>query len=408
MKRTSVILSILLLVIAGTAFLVPVFLRGEGGGGFDPYGDDWDDTSEMRGILGAKTRTIISTPMFLADIEDPEAVLLIIAGMTMEYSEPEVEAVIDFVDAGGKIMIACDNDVPNSLSDHFGIRYFDHDLLDPSFQESDFGNFSMLRLNATINGQNYTAVLNSPVGIEADEGEILCQSSVSSCIDLNDNRLRDLEDKGGPIPVMVSSERNSNGGMAVFISSSSVITNQGLGHPENRELVRGLISFMFAGNDDPQEVVFDISRRSVEREEMLLSTASYQVRLISALPILTISILVIMAAASLFWWLANPRPKEYVQEDSLSGIDPKAVGGRDIMLISRQLLLERICSSHRLMEAEGKLISDDMRAEVLKWDRKKAYDVLKEDDLADLLVLNRKKINQDTIDRIIRWSEDEQ
>jgi hypothetical protein len=407
MKWHHAVIAALTIVITA-ALLVPVFFIGEGTNGFDPYGNEWDDTSEFRKIIDADTRTIISSPLYLSDIDEPGKTLLLITGVSMEYSGPEVDAFIEFVDEGGKLLIACDNDAPNDISDRYGVRYYDHDLLDPSFQDDGIGNFSIFGLNASINGMNYSVILNSPVGLEVDEGEVLCQSGPSSCLDLNGNRLRDLGDKGGPIPVIVSSERNSKGGMAVFISASSVVTNQGMEHDENREIMLDLVSYMFDGDDGPDEIVFDISRRSTQREEVLLSTTSYQIRLVSSLPILTISIFIILAVTSLMWWLGNPRPREYSQKDSLDSIDRKEVKDKEVAELARLLLVDRISGSGRLMKQEGKLTSDDMRDAVLEWDGQKAMEFLKDESMADLLVSNKLRHDQDTIERIIRWSIDEQ
>ncbi|MBN1389262.1 MAG: hypothetical protein JXA22_01325 [Candidatus Thermoplasmatota archaeon] len=407
MRWFWVIITIFLFVLSA-ALIVPVILKGEGSDGFDPYGDDWDDTSEIREALNTGTRTIFSSPLYLPDIDDPGRTMLIITGVSKEYSGPEVDAVIEFVDDGGKLLVACDNDGVNDIADHYGVRYFDHDLLDPSFMDGGKGNISVFGLNASINGRNYSVMLNSPVGLEVDEGDILCQSSTSSCVDLNDNMLRDLDDKGGPIPVIVASVRNPNGGSAVFISASSVVTNQGMEHDENKDLIMGLVSLMFEGDGGPDEVIFDISRRSTEREEGLLATTSYQVRLISSLPIFTISIFIIFAVTSLLWWFGNPRPREYSQKDLLDRIDRKEVGEKEITALARQLLVNRISGSRRLMDQEGKLTSDDMKECVLNWDRQKAMDVLGDEDMAELLLHNELSQDRDTIERIIRWSIDEQ
>ena len=99
--------------------------------GQSAYGDDWDDMSEFRydiNDMGIETKSLVSSPLLLADIEDPGNTTFIIAGVERDtislpqfstdgfltfasedgYSPAEVDAIKEFVFAGGDVLVMDD------------------------------------------------------------------------------------------------------------------------------------------------------------------------------------------------------------------------------------------------------------------------------------------------------------
>ena len=91
--------------------------------GQSAYGDDWNDMSAFRQDvkdMGIETKSLVSSPLLLADIEDPANTTFIIAGVERDtlslpqfssdgfltfaaedgYTPAEVEAIKEFVFAG--------------------------------------------------------------------------------------------------------------------------------------------------------------------------------------------------------------------------------------------------------------------------------------------------------------------
>ena len=92
------------------------------------YDDDWNDMSAFRQDIkdmGVETRSLVSSPLLLADIEDPRNTTYVVAGVERDtlslpqfdddgfitiasddgYSPSEVEAIVTFVENGGTAII---------------------------------------------------------------------------------------------------------------------------------------------------------------------------------------------------------------------------------------------------------------------------------------------------------------
>ena len=99
--------------------------------GLSAYDDDWNDMSAFKediNKLGIETKSLVSSPLLLADIEDPANATFIIAGVERDtislpqfssdgfltfaaedgYSPAEVEAIKEFVFAGGDVLVMDD------------------------------------------------------------------------------------------------------------------------------------------------------------------------------------------------------------------------------------------------------------------------------------------------------------
>ena len=110
------------------------------------YDDDWDDMSAFRQDIrdmGIETRSLVSSPLLLSDIEDPRNTTYILAGVERDtltlpqfdddgfitiasgngFSPSEINAIVEFVEAGGTALVLEDYGYANTIAEAFGIRY---------------------------------------------------------------------------------------------------------------------------------------------------------------------------------------------------------------------------------------------------------------------------------------------
>ena len=114
--------------------------------GQSAYGTDWNDMSAFRediNDMGIKTRSLVSSPLILADIEDPANTTFIIAGVERDtisipqfssdgfitfasedgYSPSEVNAIKEFVFAGGDVLVLDDFGYSSTIAEAFGVKF---------------------------------------------------------------------------------------------------------------------------------------------------------------------------------------------------------------------------------------------------------------------------------------------
>ena len=114
--------------------------------GQSAYGEDWNDMSAFRldiNEMGIETKSLVSSPLLLADIEDPGNTTFIIAGVERDtislpqfssdgfltfasedgYSPAEVNAIKEFVFAGGDVLVMDDFGYSSSIAESFGVRF---------------------------------------------------------------------------------------------------------------------------------------------------------------------------------------------------------------------------------------------------------------------------------------------
>ena len=169
------------------------------------YDDDWNDLSAFREDLndvGIETRSLVSSPLLLADIEDPRNTTFIVAGVERDtlslpqfdddgfitistddgYSPSEVVAIVEFVEAGGTALIFEDFGFAGTIAEAFGVRYNGYQLFDTTYAtELDF-NYIWMCVQANPCGMNGTEIDLDTVtqherwGDENGEGSHPCKS----------------------------------------------------------------------------------------------------------------------------------------------------------------------------------------------------------------------------------------
>ena len=118
------------------------------------YGSDWNDLNGFRdevSNLGIETTALISSPLLLTEIDNPEQAIFVISGVERDtislpkftgdetivdfreadgYTSSEISAIRDFVDTGGTLLLMDDFGYSASLADEYGLTYSGHHLYD--------------------------------------------------------------------------------------------------------------------------------------------------------------------------------------------------------------------------------------------------------------------------------------
>ena len=143
------------------------------------YDDDWNDMSAFREDIkdmGIETRSLVSSPLLLSDIEDPRNTTYVLAGVERDtltlpqfdddgfitiasgagFSPSEINAIVEFVEAGGTAMVFEDYGYANTIAEAFGIRYTGEQVYDTTYvADLDF-NYVWMCVQSNPCGMNGT------------------------------------------------------------------------------------------------------------------------------------------------------------------------------------------------------------------------------------------------------------
>ena len=121
------------------------------------YDNDWDDISEFRkeiSDLGISTKSLVSSPLLLNEIENPTNSTFVISGVEKDtfslpsigsdssfisfsepegYSTSEISAITSFVERGGTVIVLDDFGYSSGIADAVGISYSNHRLYDDEY-----------------------------------------------------------------------------------------------------------------------------------------------------------------------------------------------------------------------------------------------------------------------------------
>jgi hypothetical protein len=206
-------------------------------------------------------------------IEEPEGALYIAVGVDEPFTESETVALHQFVESGGNLIVAADDETVNDLALEFGLEFSPHAILDKGF---DY-NYTFIPLVVEESGNIFSIIVHSPHGIEisAASFKVIGQSSefpgtINSVLDLNDNKIIDSEDRPGPIPIIVKVTVGL--GKAIFVSDAGLFSDnlwklfsiydkpEFEGHVyENQEYIGNLI---FNLHETGKDLIVDRSKHS--------------------------------------------------------------------------------------------------------------------------------------------------
>ena len=280
-----IIAIVLLIFILGAYFLAPAFQTSNGDGSITPFRDpatpskNWKKCStfwnmmQKEGQANYQTYTMVGSPTVLRNIDQPEKTLYIALGVEKEYNAAEIESLKAFYEAGGKIIIADDHSGANSFSQEFEVNYYGQTFWDSTFDH----NVSFPKVHAFLDFEEYVLVLDNPTGIWTKPNvtgiSIISNGSKDSFVDVNNNKIIDLHDAQGFIPVIEQYKKEKSGGTVVFLSDSGIFTddfiekggvkNTSLEFNNNKKFIRDLIVNRLLPNGG--KIIMDESRHEQNR-----------------------------------------------------------------------------------------------------------------------------------------------
>ncbi|NOQ54972.1 MAG: hypothetical protein GQ558_10265 [Thermoplasmata archaeon] len=181
-------------------------------------------------IAEYKTRSIISSPVLLKGIKDPEQTCYVVVGVDREYRQEEIKVIEKFVrEDGGKAIIMDDFGSPNALSEKFGVFFYGKPMWDDINMTGPrtVRNISFPIFNFKLGLQPHTVVLNGPTGLTTynPNVEYIANGSEKSYVDLDGNGRINIGDKKGNIPVIIEVRFNESKGRIVFIADADIATD---------------------------------------------------------------------------------------------------------------------------------------------------------------------------------------
>ncbi|GIS44014.1 MAG: hypothetical protein Ct9H90mP16_10840 [Candidatus Poseidoniales archaeon] len=162
------------------------------------YDDDWDDLSAFRADLknmGVDTTSMISSPVLLGEIENPEDTVFIVTGVEQDtislprftgdadviqfsesegYTTTEIDAIIEYVASGGTLLVMDDFGYSAGLADKFDLGYSGHQLYDEEAWARELG-YEYVWMNSS-NPYDYTGIDRSskhPCFADADNDGVI-------------------------------------------------------------------------------------------------------------------------------------------------------------------------------------------------------------------------------------------
>ncbi len=274
MKRKNLILLVIFIVVLFLANTVyPSLFAGtesvvdDRDAHLSIYSDEWDGLSSFHDEVekeGYDTSTIISNPLILRELEHPESSLYVCVGVERAYNEWEIDALFDFVNHGGKVLIADDFGNANSFSKEVGVSFTGHKIWSQDFEE----NRSFILVETDIQWNEYTLLLNDPSSLKIqanpnnlfEKAQIIIETSRESYEDTNDNGRIDTignEDIDGEIPIGAFVDTKGNAGSIAFISDSSFMINDMWDRHDNAQYAIDLINAILGSSG---QVIFDEGR----------------------------------------------------------------------------------------------------------------------------------------------------
>ena len=249
---------------------------------YNPYDDGPTDLSIFSDALESpdgtaadyETRTIISSPVLLKGIKDPEETCYIVVGVDREYRTEEIEVIEKFVrDEGGKAIIMDDFGSPNALSEKFGVFFYGKPMWDDINMTGpgQVENISFPEFNFKLGLQPHSVVMNGPTGLTTynTNAEYIANGSEKSYVDLDGNGRINIGDKKGNIPVILEIQFNESNGRVVFIADADIATDDMLKHnPNNKAFMVQLVNRIMEKKDGL--ILFDESRHEHPPSQELL------------------------------------------------------------------------------------------------------------------------------------------
>lgn len=312
------------LIVVGIIFIIGLEDFFLGTHQLSAYDNGWDDLSRFRASLelnGYRTSSIVSTPLILNASEGVPAVgrVLVVIGVERPYLPAEMSNIVDFVAAGGCLLLADDFGYGNTLADKFGAGFSGRRLFSSAFDR----NPAFPRLNGTIDQSTYSLIADRPTALEkVTERTVRAWTDPDTWQDENRNGERDIVEESNPYPVVAVLDRSywsgdrSDWGTVIVVSDPGLFIDDMWGRGDNSRFVINCAKRFLPG---AEEFIFDETRHKPEtiregawRTGMMLEVLALD-NLLGKVALALIALLALIVGA-----LKVKPPAEWHHEDTLS------------------------------------------------------------------------------------------
>lgn len=245
-----------------------------------PYSTDWNDISKFKNDLegeGYTTGAIVSTPHILKKTNrmDVKKTAIFIIGVERRYSEDEVNALIDFINKGGRVVVADDFGYGNSIAAYFKARFLGGHLWDKNYIKNP--KFVQVTVNPISSEEFYFSgriILNEATALElSNEYAIFARSSENSWVDMDDDgRFDPYKERYKAYPV--GAYVRIGDGLIVLISDPSIFINDMVDKGDNLRFIKELTHFLLP---EGGEVIFDESSHFTDSFETAIAKEFYYI-----------------------------------------------------------------------------------------------------------------------------------
>lgn len=213
------------------------------------YSTGPEDLSRLHGELeltGAKIHSIFSTAHLLTDVDPTKSVLLIV-GTERRYDPGEAQTVVDFLNAGGNVVLADETGFGSDVARAAGFAFSSQHVLDTVNYNGDP---KLVVSNVALGDQNYRVVFNAPATVvalsNAASHDVLATSSQpkfpdGSFLDTNENGEIDIADQAGPFPLVVRTHVGAGTLMLVSDTGAFMNAQVGLAGYDNARFAHALV-----------------------------------------------------------------------------------------------------------------------------------------------------------------------
>lgn len=295
------------------------FVEGSGEHGLDDQ--DRNGYGQLKSLIGMNNYKTQSVNLLLKPEVPKDCTIMVVGGPSRDYLQPEVDALKNFVEGGGKaiflldppLMFAKQNIDQNAALDDvlagWGVT-LDKDLvldtsgvgqlygLGPEIAlVSSYGTHPIVREMKRLSaGFPIARSLEVKSGDKAT-GEKLFDTSDDSFATMNlasPEIKQSASDKKGPLTLGAAGSLKSGGGRFVVVGSSSWISNAYLRIAGNRDLFLNMLNWLSADEDL-------ISIRPKQPEDRPLNMNRNQMALVFYSSVLAIPLLILVAGVGVWW-----------------------------------------------------------------------------------------------------------
>ncbi|MHA1238900.1 MAG: DUF4350 domain-containing protein [Candidatus Odinarchaeia archaeon] len=255
----KIILFLIIFSLSWIPLILPVIgIREFGSGDYSIYNTNWNGLSTFKNEVeksGYKVRTILSSLSVLNRVTEPS--ILVIVGPTTFYDPVDSMALTDFLNKGGKVLIADDFGEANTLLLFAGLGFqFSGKLM---LDAGSYDKNVCLPIIQSFESHPITTgvsslMLNYPTAISGVSFTPLAYSTTSSWLDANNNYQYDSGEIVGRFPI--AGYANVGNGTIVAVSDPSMFNNDMIQRADNLRFALNIINWL-SGGDTNFEVIFD-------------------------------------------------------------------------------------------------------------------------------------------------------